>query len=70
MNLAGKVDGWTRLHPMQHKLDKATSAAETPRSTGAAQLPAQAALAAPKDPASLDRQLKHLLQKSKAHSKS
>jgi TRAP-type uncharacterized transport system substrate-binding protein len=61
VNLTGKVPGWTRFRPLQDKLDKAL-VATAPRSADPAQLRAQAALAAPNDPAEQERIFERLLR--------
>lgn len=67
VNLAGSVPGWTRFGPLQDKLDK-TAAAE-PRAIDTAQARAQAARAAPNNPAEQERLFRQFLEWSRNQGK-
>jgi TRAP-type uncharacterized transport system substrate-binding protein len=59
VNLAAAVPGWQRFRPLQEKLDK--SAVAAPRLVDPVQARAQAARAAPNDPAEQERLFKQFL---------
>jgi len=63
VNLAATVPGWQRFRPLQEKLDRL--AASAPRPIDASQLRAQAARAAPNDPAAQDRLYREFLEWSR-----
>ena len=67
VNLAASVPGWKRFKPLQDKLDKA--AAASARSVDPAQLRAQAARAAPHDPAEQERLFQQFLEWNRKQSK-
>ena len=59
VNIAGTVPGWQRFRPLQDRLDQLATA---PRAVDSAQARAQAARAAPNDPAEQDRIFKQFLE--------
>jgi uncharacterized protein len=59
VNLAAAVPGWQRFKPLQDKLDKTVAA--MPRIIDPVQARAQAARAAPNDPAEQERLFKQFL---------
>ncbi len=67
VNLAATVPGWQRFKPLQDRIDKVVAAA--PRSVDAAQLRAQAARAAPHDPAEQERLFKQFLEWNRKQSR-
>ena len=67
MNLAASVPGWKRFKPLQDRLDKA--AVVSARSVDPAQLRAQAARAAPNDPAEQERLFRQFLEWNRKQSK-
>lgn len=67
VNLAANVPGWQRFKPLQDKLDKV--AATAPRSVDAALLRAQAAKAAPNNPAEQERLFKQFLEWNRKQSR-
>lgn len=67
VNLAAQVPGWQRFKLLQERLDKV--AATAPRGVDPAQLRAQAARAAPNDPAEQERLFKQFLEWNRKQSR-